>query len=149
MLRTILLRMTRVLILCTGNSARSQMAEGLLRHEGRGRFKVFSAGTHPSSVRPEAIAVMGEIGIDISGQRSKSVNEFLSQSIDCVLTVCDHAAANCPVFPGNVRRVHWPFEDPAAATGCEAERLVMFRAVRDQIRQRIVDGMDELEASPA
>lgn len=126
---------SRVLILCTGNSARSQMAEGLLRRDDAGeRFEVFSAGTRPSAVRPEAIAVMAELGIDISGQRSKSVEEFRGQSFDYVLTVCDAARESCPVFPDAGRRLHHSFDDPAAATGSEAERLAVFRRVRDELR---------------
>jgi arsenate reductase len=128
---------TSVLILCTGNSARSQMAEGLFRHEGGGRYEVFSAGTRPSRVRPEAIAVLAEIGIDISGQRSKSVDEFIGQPLDLVITVCDNAKEACPVFPGRTRRLHWPFEDPAGTEGSEDERKAAFRRVRDQIRERI------------
>jgi arsenate reductase len=128
---------TSVLILCTGNSARSQMAEGLFRHEGGDRYEVFSAGTRPSRVRPEAIAVLAEIGIDISGQRSKSVDEFIGQPLDLVITVCDNAREACPVFPGRTRRLHWPFEDPAGAQGSEDERKAAFRRVRDQIQKRI------------
>ncbi len=128
---------TSVLILCTGNSARSQMAEGLFRHEGGDRYEVFSAGTRPSLVRPEAIAVLAEIGIDISGHRSKSVDEFVGQSLDLVITVCDNAKEACPVFPGRTRRLHWPFEDPAGIEGSEDERKTAFRKVRDQIRQQI------------
>ena len=128
----------RVLILCTGNSARSQMAEGLLRHEGGGRFEVFSAGTKPASVRPEAISVMNEIGIDISGHRSKSVAEFIGQPLDFVITVCDNAEQSCPVFPGATKRLHWPFQDPAAVPGTAGERLAAFRHVRDQIHGRIM-----------
>jgi arsenate reductase len=124
----------RVLILCTGNSARSQMAEGLLRHEASGRFEVHSAGTKPGHVRPEAITVMNELGIDISGQRSKHVNEFKGQVFDYVLTVCDNANETCPVFPGQTKRIHKSFEDPAAFQGTEAERLALFRRVRDEIR---------------
>ena len=124
----------RVLILCTGNSARSQMAEGLLRHDSGDRFDVESAGTAPSRVRPEAIRVMEELGIDISRHRSKHVDEFVGQSFDAVLTVCDNANENCPVFPGLARRVHHAFTDPAALEGTEAERLVLFRRVRDEIR---------------
>ena len=127
----------RVLILCTGNSARSQMAEGLLRHDGGGRFEVESAGTHPSSVRPEAVEAMREIGVDISGQRSKSVDEFAGREFDCVITVCDNAKENCPVFPSKTERVHWSFDDPAAAAGGEEERLAVFRRVRDEIRGRL------------
>ncbi len=128
---------TRVLILCTGNSARSQMAEGLLRHDGGGRFEVFSAGTKPSQVRPEAIAVMRELGIDISSHRSKSVDEFSGQEFDYVITVCDNANESCPVFPGRTRRVHWGFEDPAAVKGDETTRLAVFRRVRDEIREKL------------
>lgn len=127
----------RVLILCTGNSARSQMAEGLFRQAAGDRYQVFSAGTKPSGVRPEAIAVMREIGIDISGQRSKSVDEFLGEELDLVITVCDNANESCPVFPGRTRRLHWPFEDPAAVVGAEEQRIAAFRAIRDRIHQRI------------
>jgi len=126
----------RVLILCTGNSARSQMAEGLLRHDSGDRFEVFSAGTKPTHVRPEAIAVMRELGIDISGQRSKSVDEFAGQDFDYVVTVCDNAQASCPIFPGNTKQIHWSFEDPAAAEGSPEQRLAAFRRVRDELRER-------------
>jgi arsenate reductase len=129
----------RVLILCTGNSARSQMAEGILRHDSGGRFEVASAGTKPSRVRPEAIAAMAEIGIDISGHRSKSVDEFLDRPPDLLITVCDSARETCPVFPAAVERRHWPFEDPAAVEGTDEERLAAFRRVRDQIRARIAE----------
>ena len=127
----------RVLILCTGNSARSQMAEGLLRHDGGADFEVFSAGVEPSHVRPQAIEAMREIGIDISGQRSKSVDEFAGQEFDYVITVCDNANERCPVFPGRTERIHWSFDDPAAAEGDEAARLADFRRVRDEIRGRL------------
>jgi arsenate reductase len=127
----------RVLILCTGNSARSQMAEGLLRALAGERFDVQSAGTHPSSVRPEAVEVMREVGLDISGHRSKSVEEFAGQEFDHVLTVCDHARENCPVFPGRVQRAHWSFDDPAAVEGEWEERLAVFRRVRDEIKARL------------
>ncbi len=123
-----------VLILCTGNSARSQMAEGLLRHDAGDRFEVESAGTKPSQVRPEAITVMKELGIDISGHRSKSVDEFAERKFDYVLTVCDNAKESCPIFPGHANRLHRNFEDPAAAGGSENERLAIFRRVRDQLR---------------
>jgi arsenate reductase len=119
----------RVLILCTGNSARSQMAEGLWRHESGDKFEVFSAGTKPTRVRPEAIAVMNEIGIDITAHRSKSVDEFTGQQFDYVITVCDHANEICPIFPGKTQRLHWPLEDPTDEGS--------FRKVRDQIRTRI------------
>jgi arsenate reductase len=127
----------RVLVLCTANSARSQMGEGLFRHEGGDGYEVFSAGTRASLVRPEAIAVMREIGIDISGHRSKSVDEFDGQRFDFVVTVCDNARDNCPVFPSGTVRLHWSFEDPAAVEGSEAERLASFRRIRDQIRDRV------------
>jgi arsenate reductase len=123
----------RVLVLCTGNSARSQMAEGLLRHEAGDRFEVFSAGTRPTQVRPEAIQVMAEIGIDISKHRSKSVDEFVGQTLDYVITVCDNAKESCPVFPGATRRLHWPFDDPAVGEGAAA-----YRRIRDQIHARIM-----------
>jgi arsenate reductase len=137
----------RVLILCTGNSARSQMAEGLLRHEGGDRFEVFSAGTKPSHVRPEAIAVMAEIGLDISGHRSKSVDEFVGQNLDFVITVCDNAKETCPVFPGAVQRLHWPFEDPAAVEGSEEVRKAAFRRIRDRIHGRIMVFLDGNESA--
>jgi arsenate reductase len=124
----------RVLILCTGNSARSQMAEGLLRHDAGDRFEVESAGTKPGQVRPEAIAVMKELGIDISGHRSKSVDEFEGRNFDYVLTVCDNAKESCPIFPGHTNRLHHNFDDPAAVQGSEEERLGVFRRVRDEIR---------------
>jgi arsenate reductase len=124
----------RVLILCTGNSARSQMAEGLLRALGGGRLEVESAGTKPSLVRPEAIAAMAELGIDLSGHRSKSADEFANQPFDLVLTVCDNARETCPVYPGAKRLVHHSFEDPAHVQGTEQERVAAFSRVRDQIR---------------
>ena len=126
-----------VLILCTGNSARSQMAEGLLRHDAGGRFEVASAGVAPSHVRTEAIAVMNEVGIDISTHRSKSIDEFTGHEFDYVITVCDNANEHCPVFPGQTKRIHWSFEDPAAAPGDEPQRLSVFRRVRDEIRERL------------
>jgi arsenate reductase len=113
------------------------MGEGLFRHEGGASYQVESAGTKPSHARPEAIAVMKEIGIDISGQRSKSVDEFAGQSFDYVVTVCDNARDACPVFPAGTERIHWSFEDPAAVEGSEAERLAAFRRVRDEIRGRV------------
>ena len=127
----------RVLILCTGNSARSQMAEGLLRHEAGNVYEVFSAGTNPSHVRPEAITVMHEVGIDISGHRSKSVDEFAGQDFDYVITVCDNAKESCPVFPAKTKRIHWSIEDPAAAQGSEEETLTAFRRARDELRARL------------
>jgi arsenate reductase len=126
----------RVLILCTGNSARSQMAEGILRREGGDRFEVYSAGTKASFVRPEAIQVMREIGIDISHHRSKSVDEFAGQEFDYVITVCDNAKESCPIFPGKAERIHQSFEDPPApGVGDDEHRLAIFRRVRDEIRE--------------
>jgi arsenate reductase len=127
----------RVLILCTGNSARSQMAEGLLRHDGGAAFEVASAGTKPTHVRPEAIAAMREIGIDISGHRSKSVDEFVGQGFDFVITVCDSARESCPVFPATTRRIHWSLDDPAAVQGSDEERLAAFRRIRDELRRNL------------
>ncbi len=124
----------RVLILCTGNSARSQMAEGLLRHDAGERFEVESAGTKPGTLRPEAIAVMREVGIDISSHRSKHVDEFAGQPFDYVITVCDNARESCPVYFGAAKKLHRDFEDPAATVGSEAERLQVFRRVRDELR---------------
>jgi arsenate reductase len=124
----------RVLILCTGNSARSQMAEGLLRHDAGDQFEVWSAGTKPGQVRPGAIAVMRELGIDISSHRSKHVDEFDGQHFDYVLTVCDNAKESCPYFPGTIS-IHHSFDDPAAFEGSETDRLAIFRRVRDEIRQ--------------
>jgi arsenate reductase len=131
----------RVLILCAGNSARSQMAEGLLRHDAGTHFDVESAGTRPGPVRPEAVEVMGEIGIDISRQRSKHVDEFKDEHFDIVLTVCDNARESCPIYPGHANRMHYSFEDPAAVYGSEEVRLAAFRNVRDQIRQYLVNSI--------
>jgi len=126
----------RVLILCTGNSARSQMAEGLLRQDGGEAFEVESAGVKPSNVRPEAIQAMREIGIDISGHRSKSVEEFAGQAFDYAITVCDNAKETCPIFPGKTTRIHQSFEDPPAPGTRDAdETLAIFRRVRDEIRE--------------
>ncbi|MGO8950161.1 MAG: arsenate reductase ArsC [Ktedonobacterales bacterium] len=122
---------TRVLIMCTGNSARSQMAEAWLRYLGGSEYAAFSAGTHPTSVNPLAIRVMAERYIDISQARSKSVAEFLDQPFDYVITVCDRAAEQCPIFPGIALRLHWSFPDPAAVTGSDADRVQAFRTVRD------------------
>lgn len=125
----------RILILCTGNSARSQMAEGLLRHDAGDRFEVDSAGTKPSQIRPEAIAVMKELGLDISGHHSKSVDEFAGQQFDFVFTVCDNAKESCPIFPGKAVTIHHNFDDPAALQGSEEQRLALFRRVREDIRE--------------
>ena len=127
----------RVLILCTGNSARSQMAEGLLRHLAGERFEVYSAGTKPSVVNPYAISAMNEVGIDISSHRSKHLSEFLGRPFDYVITVCDNAAETCPIFPGKATRIHWSFPDPAVAQGTEDEKRAVFREVRDSINRRL------------
>ncbi|MGA2182947.1 MAG: arsenate reductase ArsC [Bryobacteraceae bacterium] len=127
----------RLLVLCTGNSARSQMAEGLFRQAVGDRFEVFSAGTRPTAVRPEAVAMMREAGIDISAHRSKSVDEFLGQEFRYVVTVCDNARESCPIFPGKAERIHWSFDDPAAVQGAQAERESAFRRVRDQIGRKV------------
>jgi arsenate reductase len=138
--------MKRILVLCTGNSARSQMGEGLFRHEGAGEWQVESAGTKPSLVRPEAIAAMAEIGIDISGHRSKSVDEFAGQNFDFVVTVCDNARDACPVFLGAMNRLHWSFEDPATAQGSEDQRIAEFRRIRNQIHERVRTFADALKS---
>ncbi len=127
----------RVLILCTGNSARSQMAEGLLRHLAGERLEVFSAGTQPSVVNPLAVRAMAERGLDIGGHRSKHLSEFQAEPFDYVITVCDRAAESCPVFLGPAVRLHWSFPDPASAEGTEAERLAAFVAVREAIEARL------------
>ena len=127
----------RVLFLCTHNSARSQMAEGLLRHIAGDRFEVASAGTEETRVHPLAIEAMREVGIDISAHTSKSLDQFLSQRFDYVITVCDRAGEACPLFPGDGQRIHWSFRDPSAATGSDHERLVTFRRIRDEILGRL------------
>lgn len=132
----------RVLILCMGNSCRSQMAEGILRHYGGERIDVFSAGTKPSQVNPIAIQVMKEIGIEISGQRSKHVKEFLGQKFDYVITVCDSARESCPVFPG-ANPMHWPFPDPPHDREVNEEAIKEFRKVRDMIFEKFKCFADE------
>jgi arsenate reductase len=125
-----------VLILCTGNSCRSHLAEGILRAAAGDILEVASAGSNPAGyVHPLAIQVMREIGIDISSHRSKHLNEFLQQPVETVITVCGNADQACPTFPGQVNRHHWPFDDPAKATGTDAEKLAVFRRVRDEIRR--------------
>ena len=133
----------RVLILCTGNSARSQMAEGLLRHLAGDRTEVFSAGSKPSVVNLYAIRAMHKRGIDISEQRSKHLSEYLEQPFDYVITVCDQAAETCPIFPGKAQRIHWSFPDPAAVEGGEAERLASFRQVRDDLETTLRDWLGQ------
>lgn len=140
--------MTRkhVLFLCTGNSARSQMAEGLVNHFLGNRWEAYSAGTQPAGyVHPLAVRAMAEIGIDISGYRSKSTDEFRGAVFDVVITVCDDAAQTCPIWLGQGRRMHIGFPDPAAATGTEEEQLEVFRAVRDGLRQKVFDYLQTAE----
>jgi arsenate reductase len=127
----------RVLFLCTGNSARSQMAEGLLRQLAGDRFEVHSAGTNPVGLNPIAIEVMKELGIDISHHTSKSLDQFFTEPFDFVITVCDRAKESCPIFPGDAVRIHWSFDDPAAVQGSEQERLRVFRRIRDELLTRL------------
>ena len=127
----------RVLFLCTHNSARSQMAEGLLRARDGERFEAFSAGTEATHVRPLAIRAMAELGVDISGQDSKTLDRYLDQPFDAVITVCDQANEACPVFFGARQRLHWSFPDPSMAEGDEEQQLAVYRQVRDAIRERI------------
>lgn len=127
----------RLLFLCTGNSCRSQMAEGFLKHIGGDKFEAYSAGVNPTQVNPLSVKVMDEVGIDISGQRSKSVAEFQNQQFDYVVTVCDNAKQTCPIFPGECEKIHWNLEDPAQAQGSEDDKIAFFRKIRDEIRQKI------------
>ena len=127
----------RVLFLCTHNSARSQMAEGLLRTMAGDQFDVFSAGTEKTRMHPLAVEAMHEIGVDISGQRSKTVDELSGEQFDYVITVCDRANESCPIFPGATERIHWSFDDPSAARGTDEQRLRAFRDVRERIQQRL------------
>jgi arsenate reductase len=131
--------MKKVLFICTHNSSRSQMAEGLVNHDLSGKVQAFSAGTDPTFVNPLAVAAMGELGIDISRQRSKSLDEFEDEKFDFVITLCDHAAESCPVFFGGTQRMHMGFPDPSGVTGTEEEKLLFFRKLRDQIRKEIIE----------
>jgi arsenate reductase len=139
----------RVLFLCTHNSARSQMAEGWLRARGGDRFEVASAGTEQTKVNPLAIRAMAEVGIDLRGHTSKTLERFLDERWDWVISVCDAANESCPVFPGAARRIHWSFDDPSRATGSEDERLATFRRVRDEIRARLAAWLAEPHAVKA
>jgi len=128
----------KVLFICTGNSARSQMAEGLLREKAGDRFEAYSAGLEPEPIKPLAISAMAEIGIDISGQHSKDIAGYLGQMhFGYLITVCDRANANCPIFPGVSQRLHWSLDDPAEAEGTDQERLAVFRRVRDELASHI------------
>lgn len=137
-----------VLILCTGNSARSQMAEGFLRHVGGITFDIEGAGVSPSQIRPEAIEVMDEIGILLTGHYSKSGDEFVGQEFDYIITVCENAKESCPVFPGNAERIHWGFDDPAAIEGTHKEKIESFRRVRDEITDKLIN-FSESNSYPA
>lgn len=127
----------RALFVCTHNSARSQMAEGLLRHLAGDRFEAFSAGTEATRVRPEAISAMNDLRIDISGQESKTLDRYLGEPFDYVITVCDEANEACPFFPGAKERLHWSLPDPSQADGADEERLEVFRVVRDRLKDHI------------
>jgi arsenate reductase len=135
-------RKKRVMFLCTGNSARSQMAEGLMRHLRGNEFEVFSAGTEPKGIHPLAIEVMAEIGIDIYAQRSKHLDEYGEEEFNYIVTLCDHAAKTCPFFPGKGERIHHSLPDPAVEEGSREERLEMFRRVRDELRECILSFPD-------
>jgi arsenate reductase (thioredoxin) len=135
--------MLKILFLCTENSCRSQMAEGVVNHDLAGKVQAFSAGVRPSRVNPRAIQVMAELGIDISQHRSKSVDDLKGEQFDLVITVCDNAAGQCPMFPGETEVMHVGFPDPAQATGTEEEILAVFRRVRDNLRERLGDLLHE------
>jgi arsenate reductase len=137
--------MLKVLFLCTENACRSQMAEGLVNHDLAGQVQAFSAGVRPSRVNPRAIEVMGELGIDISHHRSKSVDDLKGEQFDLVITVCDNAAGQCPMFPGNVEIQHISFPDPARFTGTEEEVITGFRRVRDDMRRQLIPLLKERE----
>ena len=133
----------KVLFLCTGNSARSQMAEGLARHLSKGRLDAYSAGLEPKGLHPLAVAAMDEIGVDIRSQKSKKIDPDLFNTVDLIVTLCGDAEARCPVSPPHIRREHWPIEDPARAVGGDKERREIFRETRDRLRERIIDLLEE------
>ncbi len=135
----------KILFLCYHNSARSQMAEGLLKKLAGDKFEVYSAGIEATRVHPFAIEVMKEIGIDISSYKSKSAKDFLGEHFGYIITVCDDAKEKCPTFPDVSVRMHWPFEDPTKASGSDEEKLEVFRKVRDQIKNKIIDWLEELK----
>jgi arsenate reductase len=139
------MKKTRVLFLCTGNSARSQMAEAFLRKQAGERFEVYSAGLEPTEINPYTLRVMQEAGVEMSGQRSKSLQEYIGKlHFGYLITVCSNAEQKCPIFPGMGVRLHWPFEDPAAFEGTDEAKMEMFRQVRDQIEARVASWVDEL-----
>ncbi|MDQ3636291.1 MAG: arsenate reductase ArsC [Acidobacteriota bacterium] len=134
-----------ILVLCTGNSARSQMAEGLLKHICQGKYDIYSAGIKPSIVRPEAIKALKELNIDISDNRSKSIDEFEHKKIDFILTVCDNAKENCPYFPAQTKIIHHSFEDPADTVGDEETRVEAFRKIRDEIQSYLPEFIRKIQ----
>ncbi len=137
---------TKAIFLCTGNTARSQMAEAFLRKHAGNLFEIFSAGLEPSEINPLTRKVMAEIGLDLSGQYSKGLEQFLDkEDFDYVITVCGNADARCPFFPGTVVRMHWPFDDPASAEGTDEEKLGKFREIRNQIEQKIESWLNSLD----
>jgi len=142
------LKKIKILFLCTGNSCRSQMAEGFARHYGGGFLEAYSAGISPAGVNPRAVAVMKEVGIDISGQTSKSIEPNILEGADFIITLCGDARESCPVVPAQVEKRHWPLEDPARAEGTEEEIMDKFRAVRDQISRLVKELMEELKNKP-
>lgn len=136
--------MKRVLILCTGNSCRSQMAEALWRSEGEGSWESASAGSNPAGyVHPLAIQAMAEVGVDIAGNKSEHIDQYINEPFDLVVTVCDNAADNCPTFPGSTQTLHWPFDDPSHVEGSDEERLAAFRETRELIAKRIHEYLAE------
>lgn len=137
--------LAKVLFLCTGNSCRSQMAEGLLRSLAADRYEVFSAGINPQGLNQGAVRAMAELSIDISEQKSQHVDEFLQAGIDTVITVCDNAKENCPIFPGAAKTIHWSFDDPAHATGSDDDRMAVFRRVRDEISAALRDWLERTD----
>lgn len=139
--------MFKIMFLCTGNSCRSQMAEGLARELGKGLIESYSAGLSPQGVNPKAVAVMKEIGIDISRQQSKPIDPELLGKMDTVITLCDNASESCPWTPPAIKRLHWSLKDPAHAAGSEEEILNEFRRVRDEIKEKIVNFLKEISDS--
>jgi len=137
--------MLKVMFLCTGNSCRSQMAEGVARHYGRGIIEPYSAGLMPVGVNPNAIKVMKEIGIDISGQTSDPIDEELLRKMDVIITLCGNAEASCPMTPPEIKRLHWPIDDPVSIVGTEEEVLRAFRKTRDEIKERILKFIEEIK----
>ncbi len=128
---------TKVIFICTGNSCRSQMAEGLLRDMAGDRFEIFSAGSHPSRLHPASIIVMAELGIDISNHSADSIDEYLDKDIDIVISVCDNARQVCPVFPGDVQQIHWSIDDPFHGWGAEPSDLIPYREIREILKDRL------------